>query len=180
MKREIKSTNERFIFRLEDVFYSLIAVFTGLIWIFVLNVFKKIFKDGFQMGVTVFLVLLLCGIVVSFGLIWHSYQLRKKETYFIEDESISKCQNGQQVFKIPMKEVISVRINNKRGSRGTIILFTKKESLNYFFSYLPINMFVPLTLFGLTSQKMNLIADRKFVVTEIYKQNPKLNIIESS
>jgi hypothetical protein len=78
-----------------------------------------------------------------------------------------------------MKEIVSIRVNNKKGNRGTIILLTSKESLNYSFAYIPFFMSVPIVLYGQTKYKINLAENRKRVITEIYMANPKLNNIKT-
>ncbi len=179
MKTEIKTANERFIFRLEDVFYSLIALFAGLLGFFVLNIFINHLPEDILTGVMVSSLVFFMGVCASIGIIWNSYRERKHDRYFIEEEAIVKYVRNQRVFRIPFNSIVSVRINNKRGKQGTIILFTDKKSLDYSFMYLPFFMSIPMALYGLTDKKINLATDRKFLVTEIYKRNPKLNIIEN-
>lgn len=173
-------TYKGFVFRLEDVFYLVFGIFFMLFGLFVAFIFYTTSSIGIYAGLFIGAVFVFADIWLVRHLIISSYKNRKNDHYYFEDDCIVRENNDKEIFRIQLKDIVSVRINNKNGNRGSIILLTEKESLNYHFAYIPFFISVPIVLYGQTKRKINLALDRKKVITEIYKANPKLNIIKTN
>lgn len=173
-------TYKGFVFRLEDIIYIIFGLFFMLFGLFVAFIFYTSSSLGIYAGLFVGAVFLFADIWLVRHLIISSYKNRKNDCYYFENGSIVRENCGKEVFRIRLKDIVSVRINNKNGNRGSIIILTEKESLNYHFAYIPFFIQVPIVLYGKTKRKINLALDRKKVITEIYKANPKLNIIKTN
>lgn len=178
MKIEIE-THKKFTLRLEDIIYFIFGIFLFLIGLFVSNIIRYNSLPTSIIWIKAIVISAAISIGLPTLLIFLSYRRRLKDSYYIENASIIRKRDEQIIFKIPITKIVSVRINNKKENRGTIILFTNEASKNYFFTYTPFNMMIPLALYGLTKNKINLASERKKIVTEIYKVNPKLNFIET-
>lgn len=178
MKTEIE-TQKKFTLRLEDLVYFLFGIFLFLIGIYVSMIIQHHSLPSSIIWIKVIFVSATIGIALPTLLIFLSYRRRLKDVYYFEKDSIVRKRGEQIVFNIPITKIVSVRINNKKGNTGTIIMFTNEASKNYYFTYLPFNRLIPIALYGLTKQKINLALDRKKIVTEIYKVNPALNFIET-
>ncbi|PHR28238.1 MAG: hypothetical protein COA38_12375 [Fluviicola sp.] len=177
MKTEIETVKE-FRIRHEDLF------FLGFLLILSLP-FNGIFfgianssdtPSGFLYFAQIMFNILIIGTAVFHA--WYYFQIRKEETAYVLDGRIIKKQNAQVIFDYPMNSIVSVRIQNKKGIEGTIILFTNQESLKYFIAY-GLNNGGQLSTHGFTDYKISCVKNRKWLLTEIYKVNPKLHFIES-
>lgn len=175
MKTPIE-TDQKFTFRLEDFIYVFLLVYLVPIGALGYELSKNSDQKNAPIIITTGLILI--GIALPVLLIFFSYRKRLKDRYYIEDESIIRERNGKEIFRIPFKEIISVRVNNKKGTQGSIIFFTDKSSKYYSFSYFPLNNMVPLSLYGFTRKKINLIKNRKQLLTAIYIANPNLHFID--
>jgi hypothetical protein len=171
-------TNPKFKFRLEDNVYSSLIIFGILISMFVYSIQVKN-EVNINTRIIFLIVFNLFWVILSIFLIYLSYKKRQSVKCFIEDDFLIKYIGSRMVFKVPLNEITSIRINDKRGTEGSIIFFTNEQSKNYTFAYLPFFIPVPLALYGLTKFKINLVLDRKWLVTKIYEANPKLNFIEN-
>ena len=110
---------------------------------------------------------------------WYHFRQHLSEKTFIENGRIIKTQNGHVIFDYALSSIVSIRIQNKKGNEGTVILFTDKRSVNYAIMYgMPGNK-TPLDCHGFTDYKVSFVKDRKALVTEIYKANPNLHFIET-
>ncbi len=178
MKTEIE-TQKKFTLRLEDIVYFLFGILLFLIGLYISTIIRLNSLPTSISWKIVIVISVIIGIGLPLLLIFLSFKRRLKDIYYFENGSIIRQRDEQIIFNIPIAKIVSVRINNKKGNAGTIILFTNEASKNYFFTYTPFNMTIPLPLYGLTKNKINLASDRKKIVTEIYKVNPKLNFIET-
>lgn len=178
MKTEIE-TQKKFTLRLEDIVYFLFGILLFLIGLYISTIIRLNSLPTSNSWKIVIVISVVIGIGLPLLLIFLSFKRRLKDIYYFENGSIIRQRDEQLIFNIPIAKIVSVRINNKKGNAGTIILFTNEASKNYFFTYTPFNMTIPLPLYGLTKNKINLATDRKKIVTEIYKVNPRLNFIET-
>jgi hypothetical protein len=178
MRTEIE-TQKKFTLRLEDIIYFLFGIFIFLIGLFISNIIRHNSLPTSNIWIKAVIISAAIGIGIPSLFIFLSYRKRLKDRYYFENGSILRKRDEQIIFRIPIEKIVSVRLNNKKGNTGTIILFTNEASKNYFFTYTPFNMMIPIALYGLTKNKINLALDRKKIVTEIYKVNPKLNFIET-
>lgn len=178
MKTEIE-TQKSFTLRLEDIIYFLFGALLFLLGLFISDIIQHNSLSTSILWKIIFGISVIIGIGLPSWLIFRSYKIRLKDRYYFENGSISKERGEQLIFKIPIEKIVSVRINNKRGTVGTVILFTNQESKNYFFTYTPFNMMIPVELYGLTKNKIDLASDHKKIINEILEVNPKLNLIES-
>lgn len=173
MKTPIE-TNQKFVFRLEDFIYILLDAYLlpigGVIYTFI----------GAKNPIPSLIILCAIGITIPTTLILLSYKKRLQNRYYIENETIIKERNGKEIFRIPFKEIISVRVNNKKGTQGTIIFFTEQRSKNFEFSsfYSPFSYNTPFAAYGFTKLKIDLIKNRKQLLTAIYRVNPELHFID--
>ena len=178
MKTEIE-TQKKFTLRLEDSIYCLFGIFLFLIGLFISNVIRVNTLPTSSSWMIAIVISIALGIGLPILFIFLSYKRRLKDVYYFENDSIIRKRNDQLIFNIPMAKIVSVRINNKKGHTGTIILFTNKASKQYFFTSTPFGMMIPVAVYGLTKNKINLATDRKKIVTEIYNVNPTLHFIET-
>lgn len=178
MKTEIE-IQRKFRLRLEDIIYFLFGIFLFLIGLFISNIIKYNSLPTSIVWKKAIIISAVIGIGLPALLIFLSYKRRLKDSYYFENGSITRKRDEQIIFKIPISKIVSVRLNNKKKDSVTIILFTNEASKNYFFTYTPFNKTIPVALYGLTKNKINLALDRKKILTEIYIVNPKLNFIET-
>lgn len=166
-------TNENFVLRLEDFIYIFLNTYLiplgGLILLF----------TGSTDTTPIFLILGTVGMATSTIIILLSYKKRLQNHYYIEDGTIIKERNGQEIFRIPFKEIVSVRVNNKRGTQGSIVFFTDPRSKHFIFydSFFGFNK-TPLAAFGFTDKKTDLVKNRKQLLTAIYRVNPELHFMD--
>lgn len=175
MKTPIE-TNKKFVFRLEDFIYLFLIVYVVPFGAFAYQVIKyNCTKDS--MIPSIFIICLI-GICIAMPplLIFLSYRRRLQDLYFLENESIIRERNGKEIFRIPFNEIISVGVYNKRGTQGSIVFFTSPASKNLTFydSFYKFNN-TPLAAFGFTQKKINLVKNRKTLLTAIYLVNPTLH-----
>lgn len=173
--KEFIETNQKFRFRLEDrmvVYFASILTFLFSCFLFFFYSTSHIFPI---IGIIILALLYVstCTIIILLN-----YKERTKDIYYIYNECIFRERQNQVIYKIPLSAIISVRIYNKKGKEGSILLYTNKESLNYYFAFLGMQQMIPLSLFGFTKFKINLASDRKKIVTQIYLANNKLNFID--
>lgn len=177
MKTPIE-TNQKFVFRLEDFIYLLLIAYILPFGTFI----YQTVKHNSQKDSTIPQIILICligmCITAPISLILLSYRKRIQDRYFIEDESIIRIRNGKKLFQIPFKEIISVRVYNRKGKQGSIVFFTNLSSRNYSSIYFPLNSMIPVSIYGLTKKKINLVKDRKKLLTAIYLANPNLHFID--
>lgn len=172
-------TNQKFIFRSEDFIYLFLIVYVLPFGTFAYQVIKANNTKNSTAPTTFMICLIGVCIIVPSLLIFLSYRRRLQNRYFVEDESIIREKDGREIFRIPFKEIISVRVYNKRGIQGSIIFFTNQASKQYASNfYFPVHNMVPLSVFGFTRQKINLVKNRKTLLTAIYLVNPKLHFID--
>lgn len=171
-------TNPKFKFRLEDYVYSSLMIFGFLISLFVYSILSKSSVNN-NARIIFMLVFNLFWLALAIFLIYLSFKKRLNIKCVIDDNNLIKYINNRIVFKIPLNEIVSIRINDKRGKEGSIIFFTNARSIDYTFAYIPLFIPVPLALYGLTKFKINMVLDRKWLVKKIYEANPKLNFIEN-
>ncbi|MGV3613206.1 MAG: hypothetical protein ACO1N0_19760 [Fluviicola sp.] len=171
-------TNQKFVFRLEDFVYASLIVYFLIFGTFSHQVIT--FNSAKNSAIPFIFMICLVGIciIVPALLIFLSYRRRLQYDYFVEDESILCERNGREIFHIPFKKIVSVRVYNKRGTQGSIIFYTDLSSKDYIFSYFPVANIMPLSLYGLTRKKINLVKNRKELLTAIYRVNPKVYFIE--
>ena len=174
--KEYIETNSKFRFRLEDFmiiyFATFISFFCCLFLYFYFDVTHKIPFLGI-----IFLALIY---ILSYSLIIYlSYKKRIKYLYYIENDCFVKMSENQIIWQIPLSKIVSIRVYNKKEKEGSIIIYTNKESLDYWFSFFsfPVKTMMPISLFGFTKNKIDLVLDRKHLVTQIYLTNNKLNFI---
>lgn len=169
-------TNKKFVFRLEDFIY----IFSLVYLIPFGFAIYQITKHSQQKNSTVIPVfsMIFVGFAIVSLLIYLSYRKRIRDQYYIEDESIVRERDGKEIFRIPFGEIVSVRVYNKKGTQGSIIFYTDQSSKHLSYSYFPLNNMVPLSIYGLTKKKINLITNRKGLLTQIYLINPNLHFIE--
>lgn len=155
MKTPIE-TNQKFIFRLEDFVYLFLNAYLiplgGIIYLFV----RPTNMIPFIITISVI------GFTSSIMLILFSYKRRLQYNYYIEDETIIKERNGKDIFRIPFKEIVSVRINDKKGTQGSVVFFTEPRS-KHFTHYDTFYGFynTPFAAFGFTKKKIDLVKNRK-------------------
>lgn len=178
MKTQIE-TNQNFVFRLEDFIYIFLDVYLipiGAFFYMILQLYKR--QDSL---IPFIIIVSVIGIAMPTILILLSYKKRLQDLYFIEDESIIRERNGKEIFRIPFNQIVSVRVNNKRGTQGTVIFFTDPRSKNFEFSFFnsAFNRYnTPIAAFGFTRKKIDLIKNRKQLITAIYLVNPDLHFID--
>lgn len=171
-------TSKEFRIRHEDIYLFLaLAIGSFPLHAILLSASKNYpdFRFGIVIALVIFDVLLL-GVVIFNS--WYHFRERLSETAYIENGRIVKTQKGLVIFDYPLSSIVSVRTQNKKGNEGTIILFNTKESLNYTIMY-GMHSRIRLSCHGFTDYKIDFVKNRKWLVTEIYKANPKLHIIES-
>jgi hypothetical protein len=171
-------TNPKFKFRLEDYVYSSLVIFGFLISWFIYSIQSQNGVNTTDRILFMVVFNLFC-LALAAILIYFSFKKRLKIKCMIADDYLIKYKNDLLIFKIPLKEIVSIRIYDKRANEGSIVFFTNAQSKNYTFAYIPIVQPVPLALYGLTKFKINLVTDRKSLVTKIAQANPKLNFIEN-
>ncbi|WP_341899901.1 hypothetical protein [Fluviicola taffensis] len=171
-------TNPKFRFRLEDYVYSSLVAHGFLISLFVYSILSQNAVNN-EDKVLFMVIFNLFFLALATFLIYNSFRKRWKIKCIIEDDYLIKYYDGRMIFKIPLKEIVSIRINDRRGNEGSIVFFTNAQSKNYTFAYIPFIVPVPLALYGLTKYKINRVTDRKWLVTKLYEANPKLNFIEN-
>jgi hypothetical protein len=171
-------TNPKFKFRLEDYVYSSLVIHGFLISLFIYSIQSQNAVNNNDKALFM-VVFNLFFLALAAFLIYISFQKRLKIKCIIEDDYLIKYYDDRMIFKIPLKEIVSIRINDRRANEGSIIFLTNLQSKDYTFAYIPFMMPVPLALYGLTKFKINLVKDRKWLVTKIYEANPKLNFIEN-
>lgn len=176
MIREIE-TYKKFTFRLEDIYYSLFGIFIAFLGFIISKMVRENVGDSSYLPTKVFLIFICSGFFISSILIYLSLKKRQKDKYSIDNETIIRERNGRIIYEIPIENIISIRVNNKKNSRGTIIFFTNEASKDYFLTYTPFNMKMPAEIFGLTSMKINLAVDAKNLLKEIHKINSEINYI---
>lgn len=176
MKTEIK-THQKFIIRLEDVYYLILGVILIIFGFIISKMVKENVGDSSFLPTKIFLIFIVSGVSISILLIFLSFKKRQKDKYFMTDDVIVRERNGKKIYELPIRKIVSIRVNNKKGARGTIIFFTNEASKDYFFTYTPFNMKMPMEIFGLTSMKINLALDAKSLLQEIHKINSKINYI---
>lgn len=173
--KEFIETNQKFRFRLEDrmvVYFASILTFLFSCFL----VFHHSVSGKFPLfGITILKLLYLSTCAIT---IYSDYKERKNDIYYVLDDHIYRENQNRTIYKIPLTSIVSIRIYNKRGKEGSILLYTNKESLNYYFAFLGMQQMIPLSLFGFTKFKINLASDRKKIVTQIYLANNKLNFID--
>jgi hypothetical protein len=118
-------------------------------------------------------------LLIPIALILSAYRNRKKEQCWIEDDAIVKYRRETLIFKIPLNKIVSIRVQDRKGNSGSIIFFTNDASKNYWHTYIPINVYLPMSVYGLTEQKINHIKDRKWLIRQLLEVNPQLHFIES-
>lgn len=172
--RQTIETNQKFALRMEDFIYLFLNIYLipvgGFIFLFTRSTDITL----------IFIILGTVGISTSTILILWSYKKRLQNHYYIEDETIIKERNGKEIFRIPFKEIVSVRVSNKRGNQGSIIFFTEQRSKHFEFSawHTPVVTYnTPLAAFGFTEKKIDLIKNRKQLLTAVYRVNPELHFI---
>ncbi len=170
-------TNQKFVFRLEDFIYIFCILYIYPIAFAVYNIsLHSRFKNS---AVIIIAGLILTCLMIQSLMIYLSYRKRLQDDYYVEHETIIRERNGQEIFRIPFKEIVSVRVYNKRGAQGSIVFFThqasKKYSANFYF---PMHSMVPFSVLGFTKNKINLVKNRKQLITAIYLVNPNLHFIE--
>ncbi len=125
-------TNRKFVLRLEDLIYLLTSLYLLPIGILTYHIFWFNHRIGIQLS-TILTIFGLC-LAISILMIFLAYRNRIQNLYYLEDETIIKERNGKEIFRIPFKKIVSVRVNNKKGTQGTIIFFTNPRSKSFKFS----------------------------------------------
>lgn len=176
--KTIIETNPKFRFRLEDYVYSSLVIVGFLISMFVYFILSKVSIEFGNKLLFMIIFNLFCIVLVVL-LIHSSFKNRLRAHCYIEDECLIKYFDDKLVFKIPLNEIVSIRINDRRVNEGSIIFFTSERSKEFTFAYIPLFIPVPAALYGMTKFKINLVKDRKWLVTKLVQANPKLNFIEN-
>lgn len=178
MKTPIE-TNQKFVFRLEDFIYLFLIIYIMPFGAFAYQVVRE--NSAKNSIVPIIFMTGLIGICITIPslLIFLSYRRRLRDLYFVENESIIRERNGKEIFQIPFKEIVSVGVYNKRGTQGSIVFFTTSRSKN-FTLYDSVYRFTntPLAAFGFTRKKINLVKNRKTLLTTIYLVNPNLHFVD--
>ena len=170
---------KEFRIRHEDYYFALTLLMVALMFntMFVTIGLRGTFSmTPIIIGLIIFDLLLIAAVIFNS---WYHYKERLTEKIYIENGRVIKTQRGLVIFDYPLESIISVRIQNKKGNEGTVILFTDPRSLNYSIMYGMPNKFTPFACHGFTDYKVSFAKNRKLLVTEIYKVNPKLHFIES-